>query len=75
MNKKDLLKVLQDCCPEVDFENETALITGKVIDSVDLVTMISALEDSFGISIDMSELEPEQFDSLESIQQLVERSQ
>lgn len=68
-----LLEVLSECCPDVDFDAEKELITGKVIDSVDLVAVVSDIEDEFGISIPMEELVPENFDSIEAIWEMVQR--
>lgn len=68
-----LMEVLSECCPDIDFEVEKELITGKVIDSVDLVAVVSDIEDEFGISIPMEELVPENFDSIEAIWKMVQR--
>lgn len=68
-----LMEVLSECCPDIDFEVEKELITGKVIDSVDLVAVVSDIEDEFGISIPMEELVPENFDSIEAIWEMVQR--
>ena len=68
-----LLEVLSECCPDVDFDVEKELITGKVIDSVDLVAVVSDIEDEFGISIPMEELVHENFDSIEAIWEMVQR--
>ena len=68
-----LLEVLSECCPDVDFDVEKELITGKVIDSVDLVAVVSDIEDEFGISIPMEELVPENFDSIEAIWEMIQR--
>ncbi len=68
-----LMEVLTECCPDVDFKSEKELITGKVIDSVDLVAVVSDIEDEFDISIPMEELVPENFDSIEAIWEMVQR--
>ncbi|MBR5799529.1 MAG: acyl carrier protein [Lachnospiraceae bacterium] len=73
MKMERLLEVLSECCPDVDFDVEKELITGKVIDSVDLVAVVSDIEDEFGISIPMEELVPENFDSIEAIWEMVQR--
>ena len=67
-----LYEILENCCPNVDFRTENELITGKVIDSVDLVSIISDIEEEFNISIDIEEIEPQNFDSVEKIWNLVE---
>lgn len=68
-----LMELLKNCCPEVEFEGEERLITDKVIDSVDLVAVISDIEDEFGISISMEEIVPENFESVEAMWKLIQR--
>ncbi|MDO4475250.1 MAG: acyl carrier protein [Lachnospiraceae bacterium] len=70
-----LLEILAENCPTVDFDVEKELITAKVIDSIDLVSIISDIEDAFDISIDMEEIEPENFDSVEAIWALIQKLQ
>lgn len=67
-----LIQILQDIRPDVDFENETALIDDGVLDSFDVVSIISELDDAFGVQIRITELEPENFNSAESIWNLVQ---
>lgn len=67
-----LLKILTEIRPDVDFENETALIDDGILDSFDVVSIISELDDAFGVQIRITELDPDNFNSLESIWNLVE---
>ena len=48
-----LLAVLKEVKPGVDFENATNLLSGKVIDSIDMTTILAQLEDTFDIEIDI----------------------
>ena len=66
-----LLVILKGIRPDVDFENETALIDDGILDSFDVVSIISELDDVFGVQIRISELDPENFNSVESIWNLV----
>lgn len=67
-----LMQILQDIRPDVDFENETALIDDGILDSFDVVSIISELDDVFDVQIRISELDPDNFNSAESIWNLVE---
>lgn len=67
-----LMQILQDIRPDVDFENETALIDDGILDSFDVVSIISELDDAFGVQIRITELDPENFNSAESIWNLVQ---
>ena len=66
------MQILQDIRPDVDFENETALIDDGILDSFDVVSIISELDDVFGVQIRITELDPENFNSVESIWNLVQ---
>ena len=69
---EELLKILAEIRPDVDFENETALIDDGILDSFDVVSIISELDDAFGVQIRITELDPDNFNSLESIWNMVQ---
>lgn len=69
---EQLLQILQGIRPDVDFENETALIDDGILDSFDVVSIISELDDAFGVQIRITELDPDNFNSMESIWALVQ---
>ena len=71
----ELMEVLENLRPDVDFENETALVTGGVLDSFDIVGQVAELNDTFDIEIGPSDLVPENFNSAEAIWALVEKLQ
>lgn len=67
-----LLEILKGIRPDVDFENETALIDDGILDSFDVVSIISELDDEFDVQIRINELDPENFNSAEAIWKLVQ---
>ena len=69
---EQLLEILKGIRPDVDFENETALIDDGILDSFDVVAIISELDDAFGVQVRITELDPENFNSAESIWKLVQ---
>lgn len=69
---EQLLEILKGIRPDVDFENETALIDDGILDSFDVVSIISELDDGFGVQVRITELDPENFNSAESIWKLVQ---
>lgn len=69
---EQLLKILKGIRPDVDFENETALIDDGILDSFDVVSIISELDDVFDVQIRINELDPENFNSAEAIWKLVQ---
>ncbi len=68
-----LLEILKGIRPDVDFENETELIDEGILDSFDVVSIISEIDDAFGVQIRINELEPENFNSAEAIWSLIQK--
>ncbi|MBQ3730450.1 MAG: acyl carrier protein [Muribaculaceae bacterium] len=68
-----LLELLKNIRPDVDFENETELIDEGILDSFDVVSIISEIDDAFGVQIRINELEPENFNSAEAIWSLIQK--
>ena len=68
-----LFELLQGIRPDVDFENETALIDDGILDSFDVVSIISEIDDVFGVQIRINELDPENFNSAEAIWNLIQK--
>ena len=73
--KEQLLKILKEIKPGVDFEKETKLIEDGVLDSFDIITAVQELNDAFGISIDVEDLEPANFNTVDAMQELIVKLQ
>ncbi|MDO4633598.1 MAG: phosphopantetheine-binding protein [Eubacteriales bacterium] len=70
-----LLEILNDVRPDVDFESQTAIIDDGIIDSFDIISIVSELDDEFDISIPIHELEPKNFNTVEAIWELIQKLQ
>lgn len=70
---EELLEILQDLHPEVDFETETALIDNKILDSFDVVTIVAEVNEEFDVAIPAEELIPENFNSAQALWALIEK--
>lgn len=68
-----LLEILEELKPGVDYKNETNLVDDGVMDSLTIVELISALEDEYGIEVTMEEFIPENFKSMQSIYDMIQR--
>ncbi len=68
-----LLELLKGVRADVDFENEDALIDDGILDSFDVVSIISEIDDQFDVQIRINELDPENFNSAEAIWQLIQK--
>lgn len=67
-----LLDLLNKNYPAIDFINETGLVTGGILDSVEVISIITEIEDAFDISISMEYIKPENFDSAEAMWNMIE---
>lgn len=73
--KEKLMEILKELRPEVDFESEKELIDGGVLDSFDIVTLVAQLNEEFDIEINVEDLMPENFNSVEAMLELIEKLQ
>lgn len=68
-----LLEILKQVRPDVDFAKEKSLIDDGILDSVDVMSIVANLKEHFGVGIALAELDPDDFNSAETIMRLVER--
>ena len=71
--REQVLDILLDVVPDVDFEHEVDLVGEKIIDSFAVVAMVNQLNDDLDIDIPSREILPESFYSLDTIVKLVEK--
>lgn len=70
---EELLSILKNMHPEVDFDAEDDLIGEGVLDSLDIVTLITEINNTFDVSIPAEEVIPENFNSAAALWALIER--
>ena len=73
--KKQIIEILSEICPGIDFETETALIDDDLIDSLDIVAVVTELMEAFDVELGVDDLTPENFNSVEAIEELIESKQ
>ena len=69
----ELLELLEDIKPTVDFGTCTGLIDDGYLDSFDILSIVSELNDAFGIEISPVDIIPENFNSAQALWNMVER--
>ena len=69
----ELMRILSEIRPDVDFEHETKLIDDEILDSFDIIAVVGELNETFDIEIDVEDLEPENFNSASAILELVQK--
>ena len=67
----DLISILTDLHPDVDFATETGLIENGILNSLDIVSLITEINDKFDVMIPAEEIMPENFDSAEALWALI----
>ena len=67
------MEILTQMHPDVDFTAEEDLIGEGILDSLDIVTLITEINDAFDVSIPAEEVVPENFCSAEAIWTLIQR--
>lgn len=72
--KNKIFNILSSIRPEFDFTNSSNFIEDGMLDSFDIVTLVTELEDAFNTTIDGEDILPENFSSVDAIAKLVERS-
>ena len=73
--REQIIEILTEICPGVDFEQETSLIDDGLIDSLDIVAVVTDLMDTSDVQLGVDDLTPENFNSVDAICQLIERAQ
>ena len=68
-----LLAILSDLHPEVDFTSNDELIDEGILDSLDIVTIVTEIDSEFGVTIPAEEIIPENFNSAEALMALISR--
>lgn len=72
---EELLEILNDINPDVDYSKETNLIDGKVYDSFSIITLVSNISEEFDIEIGPEYLVPENFNSADAMWKMIQKIQ
>lgn len=69
----ELLNILRELHPDIDFETATGLVEDSVLTSLDIVTIVTEVADRLDVNIPAEEILPENFDSAAALWQLIQR--
>lgn len=72
---EELLRIMSEIRPDVDFTTATQLIDDDILDSFDIISMVSEINETFGIEINVNDLLPENFNSAKALYALVQKLQ
>ena len=71
--EKQIIEILTSLRPEFDFSQDINFIEEGMLDSFDVISLVNALDEKFQISIDGTDILPENFSSLDSIKNLLKK--
>ncbi len=69
--EEKILAILKDIRPEFDFETSEDFVEDGYLDSFDIVTLVSELEETFDVIIDGLDILPENFNTVAAIVELI----
>ncbi len=72
---EDLLRIMSEVRPDIDFETEDKLIDNEMLDSLDIVAIVTDVNDEFDIQINVNDLLPENFNSAAALYELIQKLQ
>lgn len=72
---EELLEILNEMHPDVDFETEECLIDDEILDSLDIVGLIAEISETFDVTITAKDIIAENFNSARALWALIQRLQ
>ena len=73
MKMDKLLEILNSLIPGVDFASQTKIVDDGILDSMTIARLIGLLEDEYDIEFEVTDLVPENFNSVEAMMKMIER--
>ena len=68
-----LLEILSELHPDVDFATTVDLVDDGILDSLDIVTLVTEIHAEFDVTIPAEEIVPENFNSAAALMELIEK--
>lgn len=68
-----LMNILWELHPDVDFAAAENLIDDGILDSFDIVTIVSEIDEKYDVQISAADLVPENFNSAQALYALIRR--
>lgn len=68
-----LIEILEDLHGDIDFETHERLIDDKILDSFDIIALVTEINEEFDIAVPAEEIIPENFNSAKALYAMIER--
>ncbi len=70
---EELIEILEDIDPSVDYNECTTLVTDNYLDSLAIISLVAEIEEKFDVQIPTVEIVPDNFNSAKALWELIER--
>lgn len=68
-----LIEILTELHSDVDYMTEEGLVENGILDSLDIVTLVTEIDSEFDVRIPPEEIVPENFNSAKALWELIEK--
>lgn len=72
---EELLEILKEVLPNVEWESDANLVDDGLLNSIDIITIISEITDEYDIKISTDEMRAENFNSVQAIYDMIQKLQ
>lgn len=69
-----IYKILEGLRPEYDFRESENFVEDGYLDSFDIISLVSEIEEAYKVNIDGLDILPENFETVEAIINLIKKS-
>lgn len=73
ITQEAVIEMLEDVREGVDYAHETALVDNRLLDSFDILAIVSAIDDEFDVEVPAKEIVPANFNSAASLTAMIQR--
>ena len=70
---EELIEILEEIDPSVDYNECTTLVTDNYLDSLAIISLVAEIEEKFDVQIPTVEIIPDNFNSAKALWELIER--
>ena len=71
--REKIMEILNELHPDADLSGGVLLVDDGVLDSMDIVTLVTELNAAFGVRIGASDILPDHFNSVDALCALIKR--
>lgn len=69
----ELMEILYNLFPDVDFESEDRLVDDGILDTYDLDSIVAEIEDQLGVSVPTEYINADYFNSVDLMYELIQK--